>query len=107
MKPFRASAGLVLAIPLLIGLAILTRAQERSGAQPQRRQPVRAAQEKAQTRSPADAPRRKAATPQDGKVLPDAIQEAQSPRTVEQKRPEQELSEHDRSNVFSATKARP
>jgi len=38
---------------------------------------------------------------------PDAIQAAQTPRIVEATRPEQQLSEHDRSNVFSAGKAEP
>jgi Putative peptidoglycan binding domain len=40
-------------------------------------------------------------------VLPDAVQEAQSPRAVPQERPEQQLSEHDRSDLFQATKALP
>jgi cytochrome c peroxidase len=40
-------------------------------------------------------------------VLPDAIQDAQPPRPVQNNRPEQELSEHDRSSIFKASEARP
>lgn len=40
-------------------------------------------------------------------VLPEAVQEAQTPRAVPQERPEQRLSEHDRADIFQATKAQP
>jgi len=39
------------------------------------------------------------------RVLPDAIQEAQTPREVPNTRPEQQLSAHDRSDIFKAPKA--
>jgi hypothetical protein len=38
---------------------------------------------------------------------PDAVQEAQVPRTVPVERPEQQKSVHDRSNLFLATQAMP
>ena len=38
---------------------------------------------------------------------PDAVQEAQLPQTVPVERPEQQKSEHDRSNIFQATQAVP
>ncbi len=38
-------------------------------------------------------------------VLPDAIQEAQTPRQVERRRPEQQLNDHDRSAAFHPTNA--
>jgi cytochrome c peroxidase len=38
---------------------------------------------------------------------PDAVQEAQSPRTAPAERPEQQKSEHDRSNIFLPTQAMP
>jgi cytochrome c peroxidase len=41
------------------------------------------------------------------RVLPDAIQEAQTPRQVPATRPEQQLSQHDRSDVFKAPNAPP
>ncbi|MFL5245993.1 MAG: cytochrome B6 [Gemmataceae bacterium] len=40
-------------------------------------------------------------------VLPDAVQDVQTPRDVAATRPEQKASEHDRSEVFKATKAKP
>jgi peptidoglycan hydrolase-like protein with peptidoglycan-binding domain len=40
-------------------------------------------------------------------VISEAIQEAQTPRAVPQDRPEQQLSEHDRSEIVQATKAQP
>ena len=40
-------------------------------------------------------------------VVPDAIQEAQTPRTVPAERPEQRQSAHDRSNVFQASQGLP
>jgi cytochrome c peroxidase len=40
-------------------------------------------------------------------VLPDAAQEAQTPRTVPEERPEQRKSAHDRSNVFQASQGLP
>lgn len=36
---------------------------------------------------------------------PDSIQEAQTPKVVESKRPEQQKSNHDQSNIFGATNA--
>src|SRR4051812_12449553 len=39
--------------------------------------------------------------------LADAIEEAQTPRKTESKRPEQKLSKHDSSDIFSAEKADP
>jgi cytochrome c peroxidase/peptidoglycan hydrolase-like protein with peptidoglycan-binding domain len=48
-----------------------------------------------------------AAAPQGARASPDAVQEAQSPRAVPADRPEQQLSEHDRSDRFQATKALP
>ena len=39
------------------------------------------------------------------KPTPDAIQEAQTPRQVERTRPEQKLTEHDKSDVFAPAKA--
>jgi cytochrome c peroxidase len=48
-----------------------------------------------------------AASAQRSQVLPDAAQEAQTPRTVPTTRPEQQLSERDRSDLFQATKALP
>jgi cytochrome c peroxidase len=39
------------------------------------------------------------------KPLPDAVQEAQTPRSVAQKRPEQTKTEHDRSDIFAPSKA--
>src|SRR4051794_25365367 len=39
------------------------------------------------------------------KPLPDAVQDTQTPRAVAPTRPEQEQKEHDRSDVFAATKA--
>src|SRR4051794_31136451 len=41
------------------------------------------------------------------KPLPDAVQEAQTPRETARTRPEQQLSEHDRSKVFLAPNAPP
>jgi Na+-transporting methylmalonyl-CoA/oxaloacetate decarboxylase gamma subunit len=38
-------------------------------------------------------------------AVPDVVQEAQKPRTVESKRPEQQKSNHDQSNIFGATNA--
>ena len=38
---------------------------------------------------------------------PEAVQEAQTPRAVPQERPEQQRSEHDRSDRFQATQAQP
>jgi cytochrome c peroxidase/peptidoglycan hydrolase-like protein with peptidoglycan-binding domain len=40
-------------------------------------------------------------------VGPEAVQEAQTPRTVPQDRPEQQRSEHDRSDRFQAMQAQP
>jgi peptidoglycan hydrolase-like protein with peptidoglycan-binding domain len=40
-------------------------------------------------------------------VLPDPVQEAQTPRPVPATRPEQQRSEHDRSGRFQATNAQP
>ena len=40
-------------------------------------------------------------------VVPDAVQEAQTPRTVPEERPEQRQSAHDRSNVFQASQGLP
>ena len=40
-------------------------------------------------------------------VVPDAVQEAQTPRTVPDERPEQGKSAHDRSNVFQASQGLP
>jgi cytochrome c peroxidase len=40
-------------------------------------------------------------------LLPDAVQEAQTPRDVPQTRPEQQLSDHDKSDIFTAGKAVP
>lgn len=45
--------------------------------------------------------------PEKGKPLPDAVEEAQTPRKVAVERPEQKKTEHDRSDIFDATKARP
>jgi cytochrome c peroxidase len=59
------------------------------------------------TATPGNAQRRAADGPRERTISPDAIQEAQSPRAVATKRPEQRLSEHDRSSVFQATKAPP
>ena len=44
-----------------------------------------------------------------GQVLapPDAVQEAQLPRAVPTQRPEQQLSDHDRAGIFSASQALP
>ena len=39
-------------------------------------------------------------------LLPDAIEEAQTPRAVPATRPEQQKSAHDRSDVFASTKAK-
>lgn len=46
------------------------------------------------------------ASPQ-GKAPYDAVLDAQTPRKVERKRPEQQLTEHDKSDKFSAKKAMP
>src|SRR5690606_19253515 len=65
-----------------------------------RRQPPQAgAQQAAQQGNPPrqDQPRR---------LRADAVEEAQIAHPVEKKRPEQELSEHDRSDRFAATKAK-
>lgn len=43
----------------------------------------------------------------DRKVPPDAVMEAQTPRDVPKTRPEQQMNQHDRSDVFSGTKADP
>ncbi len=51
--------------------------------------------------SPAAAPAAAART------LPDAVQEAQTPREAAATRPEQQKNDHDRSDVFSAAKAPP
>ena len=40
-------------------------------------------------------------------ILSEAVQEAQTPRAVPQDRPEQQLSEHDRSDLSQATRAQP
>jgi peptidoglycan hydrolase-like protein with peptidoglycan-binding domain len=40
-------------------------------------------------------------------VLPDAVQGAQTPRTVPEERPEQRQSAHDRSNMFQASQGMP
>ena len=40
-------------------------------------------------------------------VMPDAVQEAQTPRTVLEERPEQRKSAHDRSNIFQASQGLP
>ena len=39
------------------------------------------------------------------KVLPDAVQEAQTPRKAAVKRPEQKKSEHDKSDIFKEAEA--
>jgi hypothetical protein len=39
--------------------------------------------------------------------VPDIVEEAQNPRTAESKRPEQQKSNHDQSNIFGATNAPP
>src|SRR6187401_3373786 len=39
------------------------------------------------------------------KPLPDAVQDAQTPRAVTEKRPEQTKTEHDRADIFAASKA--
>src|SRR5689334_1958363 len=57
-----------------------------------------AADVRAQGAPPATSP---------GHVLPDAIEEAQTPRAVPATRPEQIKSAHDSSDAFSATKASP
>ena len=41
------------------------------------------------------------------RTLPDAVQDAQTPREVAVTRPEQQKTAHDRSDVFSGTKAEP
>src|SRR5690606_256515 len=38
-------------------------------------------------------------------LLPDAVEEAQTPRRVEERRPEQRKTDHDRSNLFAPTNA--
>jgi len=43
----------------------------------------------------------------DRKVPPDAVMEAQTPRDVPKTRPEQQMNQHDQSDLFSATKADP
>jgi cytochrome c peroxidase len=69
----------------LLALVVTTTAQERKAA----------------------APARKSAAPAKSAVLPDAVQEAQTPREVPAERPEQRKTEHDRSDIFAATKAQP
>ncbi len=39
------------------------------------------------------------------KPLPDAVEDAQTPREVDRKRPEQQLNSHDKSEIFAAPKA--
>ena len=43
----------------------------------------------------------------DASILSEAVQEAQTPRAVPQDRPEQQPSEHDRSDLSQATRAQP
>src|SRR5690348_5203246 len=42
-----------------------------------------------------------------GGAPPDAVAEAQTPREVTPTRPEQQKNDHDKSDIFSATKAPP
>ncbi len=53
---------------------------------------------------PARAEPRRAPLPA---VLPDAVQDVQTPRRVAAERPEQKLTQHDESDIFSALKALP
>jgi cytochrome c peroxidase len=64
--------------------------------QPPRRQlpPAKTQQPRAKNAQPAQ--------PVPAQPLPDAVEDAQTPRRVEAKRPEQQLSEHDRSGAFAA-----
>ena len=45
------------------------------------------------------------ATPPPRAPLPDAVEEAQTPREVERTRPEQQLTDHDKSDIFLPAKA--
>jgi cytochrome c peroxidase len=52
-------------------------------------------------------PRAQRAEPAPATTLPDAAQDAATPRDVPVERPEQELSDHDRSDIFAAQNAAP
>lgn len=85
MRPF---VGAIVVSVVVLTLSVLA-AQTR---QPQPRQPER--------RDKAQPERREKA-----KVLRDAVEEAQTPRQVARKRPEQKLSKHDGSDRFKAENA--
>lgn len=122
--------GLVLAAPLVACVTLFTVGQEpdrpRTKAGAADRAPAKAGEAKRAV--PKEAPDRAgqkaneragSKTSRDGNgsgqrerrsdraTSPDAVQQAQSTREVEKRRPEQKLSEHDRSDTFSAKNADP
>jgi cytochrome c peroxidase len=69
--------------------------------------PALTAQEQKKAPPPSGQKQTRPSSPPVGGVMPDAIQEAQTPRTVPRNRPEQQLSDHDRSDAFVPAKAPP
>ncbi len=104
MKRLSFLASLVLALPVCVALVLLAGAQERK-SEPATKKKVSAAQGGA--KASTESQRRQPAAPRDRAVSSDALQEAQSIRQAAQKRPEQKLSEHDRSPAFKAREAPP
>jgi cytochrome c peroxidase len=99
--------GCCLAIPLDSQLAEAQAPRQPAPAQPRTTQPARrTAQPAQQPRTQQAAPARttQPAAPRAG-TRSDAIQEAQTPREVAATRPEQRLSEHDRSQRFKGDEA--
>jgi len=101
---------LVLAAPTLMTAALLAQAP-RQPAQPapksaQPAQPASKAAQPAQPRLPAPAAQGQQPAVQSQRN-PDAVAEAQTPRQVEAKRPEQRTTDHDRPERFSAKTAIP
>jgi cytochrome c peroxidase len=72
--------------------------RNRDANQPERR-------EKAEREQPRDAAPRDGQPPRDRQPLPDAVEEAQTPRVAAATRPEQRLTKHDESHIFDAPAA--
>ncbi|MGN6134148.1 MAG: hypothetical protein ACTHOU_06575 [Aureliella sp.] len=79
-------------------------APQRSAAQPAAATSQQPANQPPAARRPAGQAADKAA---DRRTSPDAVEDAQTPRKASSDRPEQKLSEHDRSDVFSPKSAMP
>ena len=97
MRSLRLSGFACIAVVAVVGLLAAATAQERrqqSRQQPRQRPP---ATQQPATRQPA-AQQRQAG---------DAVQDAQTPRNVERQRPEQQLTDHDRSDIFAPGRPAP